>query len=232
MNLRNARASRPALVGSVVLLVGLAQFLLLHLVVQSRWDPAYSWAHNNVSDLGNVHCGAWGPDDRFVCSPWHSTFNVAFVVMGVAVLLGALAGRRGLRASRTAAGLLAASGVGFVLAGLAPADVNENVHVLGAVLIFFCGNAGLVALAAGRRLAAGPAARMLLAVAGLIGVAAAVLFLKGTYLGLGMGGMERIPAFLPTVCLILAMAFVGRTRHRGSDSARGPQPATTMDVPP
>lgn len=232
MNLRNARSSRPAVVGGIVLVVGLAQFLLLHLAVQSRWEPAYSWAHNNVSDLGNVHCGAWGPDDRYVCSPWHSTFNVAFVVMGVAVFVGALAGRRGLGASRTATGLLAASGVGFVLAGLAPADVNENLHVLGAVLIFFCGNAGLVALAAGGRLAAGPAARTLLAVAGLIGIAAAVLFLNGTYLGLGMGGMERIPAFLPTVCLALAMASGGRARQRWPGGNRGAQSPTTIDVPP
>lgn len=226
VNSTSLRANRPAWVGTVALVVGLTQFLLLHLVVQSQWDPAYSWAHNNISDLGNAHCGPWGTDLRHVCSPWHGAFNVAFVVQGVAAFVGGIASRGGIGASRTATGLLAASGAGFVLVGVSPADVNGTVHLLGAMLIFFCGSAGLVALAVGRSSRVRGLARTLLAVAGLIGIAAAVLFLNDTYLGLGMGGMERIPVLLASVCLILAMAFVGRAR------SRGPQSATTIDVPP
>lgn len=73
--------------------------------------------------------------------------NASFFTLGALLVVGAaLTGgvlwRRG-PAAAVARLLLAGAGVGFVLAGLAPADVNENQHVLGALLIMAMGNIGL-----------------------------------------------------------------------------------------
>ncbi|GHH08988.1 DUF998 domain-containing protein [Streptomyces rubradiris] len=180
-------------------LAGVAQFFVVHGIVQSAWERPYSWARNNISDLGNARCALQpDPTPRYVCSPEHGLMNGSFVVLGALLVVGAvLSGplwRRGATA-RVARVLLAGAGAGFVLAGLAPADTSENQHVLGALLIMGTGNIGL--LAAGSGLA--PEAPALLRRAGgLLGVVALGawgLFLSGNYLGMGMGGMERVAVF-------------------------------------
>ncbi len=58
---------RSLKVGAVAWTVATVQFFLLMLVVQLAWETPYSWADNNISDLGNVTCGSFG--GRAVCSP-------------------------------------------------------------------------------------------------------------------------------------------------------------------
>jgi hypothetical membrane protein len=193
-------------------------FLTLQLVVGSAWDGGYSWADNNLSDLGNVRCGPWGPDERYVCSPLHDLMNTTFVATGLLVLAGVVLLWRcdllgGSRAGRLLLGL---AGAGYVVVGLAPADVHEDVHVvLGAVPVFFAGNLALLLLAAGR----GPVLRLVrLAglVSGVAGLAGSVLFLQHRYLGLGMGGMERVAALpLHVFLLVTGLALHWRWRGRG-----------------
>ncbi|MEU1403144.1 DUF998 domain-containing protein [Streptomyces sp. NPDC005728] len=183
--------------GCAAWVAGVMQFFVFHGIVQSAWARPYSWARNNISDLGNAHC-AWQPDPepRFVCSPQHTLMDASFVVLGVLFVAGvALTGglwRRGATAvvSRL---LLAGAGTGYVLAGLAPADVSENQHVLGALLIMGTGNLGL--LLAGAGLEVPGSLRWGSALLGAVALAAVVLFLSHHYLGLGMGGMERVAAF-------------------------------------
>ncbi|MFE1313973.1 DUF998 domain-containing protein [Streptomyces sp. NPDC058755] len=171
------------------------QFFVLHGVVESAWAGPYSWARNNISDLGNAHC-AWQPDPepRYVCSPEHALMNVSFVTLGVlfvaGVLLTGALWRRGAAASRL---LLAGVGAGFVLAGLAPADVHENQHVLGALLIMATGNLGL--LLSGAALDVPRPLRWGSGLLGALALTAFGLFLSRHHLGLGMGGMERVAAF-------------------------------------
>ncbi|MFD7441671.1 hypothetical protein [Streptomyces sp. NPDC059909] len=133
------------------------------------------------------------PEPRYICSPEHHLMNASFVDLGALLVVGtALTGaawRRGAAATVTRC-LLAGAGVGFVPAGPAPADVHENQHVLGALLIMGTGNIGL--LPAGVGLAdefPGP----LRWVTSLLGVTA--LTASQRYFGLGMGGMERVAAF-------------------------------------
>lgn len=199
--------SGPAIVGGLLLLLGVAQFMVAHLVVQTFWDPPYSWAANNISDLGNVHCRPWGPDQRYVCSPSHAWFNPAFIVLGVSLVVGMLLVRSRIGLPLTSVVLLALAGVGFVMAGVWPADVNENNHVLGAVLIFFAGNLGLIWAGISRRVRVPAECRALRITSGLVGLVAAVLFLNGEHLGLGMGGMERIGALV--LLGWIALAAVG-----------------------
>ncbi|MGW1889536.1 DUF998 domain-containing protein [Streptomyces sp. NPDC002004] len=179
---------------------GAVQFFVIHFVVESAWPRAYSWAANNISDLGNIRCEVrTEPESRYVCSPRHELMNVSFTASGLLLLAGALltwriwSRRPGPLVSRI---LLAGAGAGFVLVGLAPSDTRENAHVLGALLIMATGNAGLILAGFGtepgttlHRLR--HATRLL----GTLALLAAFLHLSGHYLGLGMGGMERVAVF-------------------------------------
>lgn len=216
-------APRPPLVrpGAALWGLGALQFLAAHLIVQAAWSAPYRWSANNISDLGNVRCGAWGDPPRDVCSPLHGLMNVSFVVQGAALILGVRllwSCWRSTRASRTGRVLLLLGGGGWTLAGLFPADVNENVHVLGAVLIFCAGNLGLLLSApvfAGCPGSVFPRLGTLLAAAGLLGTG---LFFSGHPLGLGLGGMERVAVFPLQVWTLLvggALLVTSSARGRG-----------------
>ncbi|WP_173870911.1 DUF998 domain-containing protein [Streptomyces albus subsp. chlorinus] len=216
---------------------GVVQFFVLHVVVQSAWARPYSWARNNISDLGNAHCALQtDPESRYVCSPGHELMNVSFVTLGALLAVGAaLTGggvlwRGGGRAA-AARLLLAGGGLGFVLAGLAPADVDENQHALGALLVMGSGNLGLVL--AGWALAERvPAwARRVTGLLGVVALTAFGLFLSTRFLGLGMGGMERVAAF-PVLLWALAAGGAGllggavprrdaRPGRNGAETVRG-----------
>ena len=209
-------------VGYAAWVVGVVQFFVVHVIVESAWAEPYSWARNNISDLGNVHCALQPePEPRYICSPEHGLMNASFIALGVLLVAGVvLTGRAPWRrgpAATAARWLLAGAGVGFVLAGLAPADADENLHVLGALLIMGTGNIGLSL--AGFGLAARPASRW---ATGLLGCAAATalgLFLSHHYLGLGMGGMERVAAF-PLLGWALVVGACGLAGRRSEAVAR------------
>ncbi|MGK5673185.1 DUF998 domain-containing protein [Micromonospora sp. URMC 106] len=175
-------------------------FLVANVAVGRAWrHPPYRWTTHNISDLGNVGCGWWDPArPREVCSPWHHLMNGAFVATGVLLALGVLltwsALGRG-AATRCVQSAVLAAGGGYVLAGAYPADVNEDNHVLGALLIFVVGNGGLLAAAlAGRGTVLGQTRGLSLAL-GVTGLAGTVLFLAGVDAGFGVGGMERVAVF-------------------------------------
>ncbi len=219
-----------ARIGYSAWVAGVVQFFAVHLFVESAWTrPPYSWAWNNISDLGNAHCALQpDPEPRYVCSPEHAAMNASFIALGTLLVIGTvLTGvlwRRG-AASAVARFLLAGAGVGFVLAGLAPADVHENQHVLGALLIMGTGNIGL--LLAGARLADDVPAplRRLTSLLGIIALMAFGLFLSRHYLGLGMGGMERVAAFP-----LLAWALVVGSRGLFHQKTRTPDTPPEMRI--
>lgn len=201
-----------ARIGYSAWLAGAVQFFVIHGITESAWVRPYSWRRNNISDLGNAHCAMQQePEPRYICSPDHDLMNVSFIALGALLVVGAaLTGplwRRGATAA-VARILLAGAGLGFVLAGVAPADVNENQHFLGALLIMGTGNIGLLLAGVGlSNDVPGPlrwAARLL----GITAITALGLFLSHHYLGLGMGGMERVAAF-PLLLWTLAVGARG-----------------------
>ncbi|GAA1655189.1 DUF998 domain-containing protein [Actinoplanes couchii] len=163
-------------------------FLVVNVVVGWRWrDPGFSWAVHNVSDLGNVGCGVWA--GRAVCSPWHAAMNTGMLVTALLLLAGAfLLTRYAWDGNRCGFVLLVLAGTGLGVAALFPADVNENAHVQGAVLLFIGGNVGLIVTGLSRRARYRRSALGL----GVLGLVATVLHLAGVGLGLGVGGMERV----------------------------------------
>ncbi|MFE9972070.1 DUF998 domain-containing protein [Streptomyces hirsutus] len=229
-------------IGYVAWIVGVAQFFVVQGIVESAWvRPAYSWARNNISDLGNVHCGlrTW-PESRYICSPEHGLMNGSFIALGVLLVVGFVltggageAGEagsgvlwRGGRVAVSAWMLLVSGGAGFVVIGLAPTDVHKGLHVVGAALIMGSGNVGLVLAGFGL---ADRVPRPLRRVTGLLGVVALLafgLFLSGHYLGLGMGGMERVAAY-PFLFWAAALGVrgcalrAGRTRAAVAEAGAG-----------
>jgi hypothetical membrane protein len=185
-------------------------FLAANVITGLAWrHPPFSWATNNISDLGNVTCGMWDTTrPREVCSPWHVVMNSAMIGTGVLLALGIMLTWPvlGRGVSTRAAQLLTLAGAGgYILIGAYPADVNENNHFLAALLIFVLGNVGmLVASLARRSPVLGPMRGASLALA-LTGLAGTALFWDQVDLGFGVGGMERVAVF-PLLIWTVAVA--------------------------
>jgi hypothetical membrane protein len=220
-SLFSGAAARFARIGALALIIGTVQFFIFHVVVERAWPTPYSWAHNNISDLGAVGCGSWEGDGRVVCSPLHVWMNTSFIIQGVLLIVGVTCIQFGWRCllTRTSFVYIFLASLGWILAGFAPADVNENLHVLAALLIFFCGNLSLIFAdggAPGQSERACPTYARPLGAGGLVATA---LFLGQMYFVFGMGGMERLAVFPLQLWAIWAgISIWRRTREREHSS--------------
>lgn len=197
------------------------QFFVLQAVVQLAWTTPFSLTRNFISDLGNTACGPYPRgSSSYVCSPWHAAMNASFIVQGLIILLGGACLYRAFPAGRLRPwgfAFLASAGPGLVLVGLFPENGNLPLHRLGAGVQFVIGNLGIALLGivlarAGRR-----GLGMFSVSCGLIGVVATVLLVQDRFLGLGVGGMERLAAYpLPVWLIAVGLAFVGFTGNRSS----------------
>ncbi|MEV4824820.1 DUF998 domain-containing protein [Micromonospora sp. NPDC049274] len=219
--------NRTGRAGALCWVVAAPIFLVASLVTGLRWrQPAYSWATHNISDLGNVHCGIWDTTrPRYVCSPWHPLMNAAMLTTAVLLAAGLLLtwrslGRGGLVRSAQTLLLLAAGG--YALAARYPADVDENLHVLGAFLIMGLGNVGLLLAGFAPNTTVLGRWRALTLAAGLTALAGTVLFFAQEGFGIGVGGMERV-AVLPfpvwACCLGALLAETPADRPTPNQSA-------------
>ncbi|MFG2048409.1 DUF998 domain-containing protein [Micromonospora sp. NPDC048935] len=220
--------NRTGRVGALCWVAAAPIFLVANLITGLRWrEPTYSWAIHNISDLGNAHCGMWDTTrPRYVCSPWHPLMNAATLVTAVLLAAGLLLTwqllGRGVVARSAQSLLLLATG-GYALAALYPADVNENLHVLGAFLIMGLGNVGLFLAGFAPETTPLGQRRRLTLVAGLVALVGTVLFAAQQGLGIGLGGMERV-AVLPfplwACCLGVLLAETHPLRRDLAVSAR------------
>jgi hypothetical membrane protein len=222
------------------------QYFVAEAMAISGWPGSYSLSDNYISDLGAVGCdvaatGVTGAAAR-LCSPLHALMNTSFVLQGLLIIGGAaLVWPRFPRGALWAAALLliGASGIGVFVVGLAPEDAMPRAHFVGAIDNFMCCNLGMatmgVAMLSGR-----PPARKLGLVtfgAGIIGLAGLGFLATRSYLGLGVGGMERVTAYpFPLwlaamgVMLLRNSALIGspdRARRRND----GPEPKRDSTPP-
>ncbi|WP_067838666.1 DUF998 domain-containing protein [Nocardia lijiangensis] len=201
-------------VGAIAWLVGAAQFLIVQLVVGAEWATSYSWTTNNISDLGNVDCGIWDQSrPRYVCSPLHAVMNASFIAEGILLLVGAvLTTAYWGRTAKwwTARALLAVSAIGWIIVGLAPADIDENRHLFGALLIMGLGNIGLVCAGFLPRTASFGRAPLVTRALAAAAVLSTVMFFAGHGPLIGMGGTERVAAFACPAWTVVAAAIALR----------------------
>lgn len=190
------------------------QYFIVQLVVAAAWKTHYSLLTNTISDLGNTACGIYG--SRPVCSPLHDTMNASFILLGITMYIGATLIYQGFKKTPgTALGFnfMALAGIGTVLVGLFPENTISALHILGAALPFFIGNVGMVILSLS--LAIPKPLRYYTFVSGTISLIALVLLLTNHYLGLGIGGMERITAYPQTLWLITFGVYISRNHTKG-----------------
>ncbi|MEV8309986.1 DUF998 domain-containing protein [Streptomyces flavidovirens] len=148
--------------------------------------------------------------------------NTSFVLHGVLLLVGTLltgAGWGRGRISVITRFLFVVNAGGWVLVGLVPADIDEDLHVLGALLVMGLGNIGLVCAGfAARDSLFGRLRSFSLSIAAAA-VAATWMFFGRQDPGIGLGGLERIAAFAAgawTLVMGLALLNVHRSDNAGT----------------
>jgi hypothetical membrane protein len=207
--------------------VGSVVYFLAQLAAQIAFRPSYSLLDDRVSDLGNTTCGPW-LSHAFACSPLHNLVNATFVATGVLFVLGALLTPPAWPKRRlSAAGLacVALAGVGYVLVGLNPENVNLRLHLLGATNLL-TSNLGLLLLGLSTRherrrdgwLALGLAG---VALVGLIGGPVLLLYAHHA------GGLAERLALYPCVAYVVTVgaALLARRSHVGTQRADAIAPA-------
>jgi hypothetical membrane protein len=200
---QDAPAAFPASTDTRVLLAACCWvlslgFFAVEAVVRSAWTTPYSAVENYISDLGAVHCGTVTINEyqEYVCSPLHGVMNAAYIAVGALAVVGAFAGRAAWPAGRlttTGLVLVAVAGTGAIVAGVFPEDVNQDLHILGALLAVPMSNLGmgLLAVALRRRNRALAACTGLTVLVGLTG-----LVLTGVPdSGVGIGLAERLAGY-------------------------------------
>src|SRR5690349_21014675 len=114
------------------------QFFLAQLIVQLAWPTPYSLLHNYISDLGNTSCSEFSTNSPlYVCSPLHTLMNASFILLGITLPLGAFLTRHffpPMRRRTIGLALVGSAGLGLILVGFAPENVNIGVHAIGAAL--------------------------------------------------------------------------------------------------
>jgi hypothetical membrane protein len=144
---------RPRTAPQLSLLLGAGSWILTLLyfigqaVAQAAWTTPYSLIDNRVSDLGNTACGRTLAN-TYICSPLHAVMNTTFALTGVLILVGLFLTRSiWPRRRLTTWGLilLGVAGLGTILVGLSPENVNVLFHLIGALNIP-AGNAAMILL--------------------------------------------------------------------------------------
>lgn len=180
-------------ISGTLLLVGGAQFVIFLTIAEAVY-PGYSVSHNYISDLG-----VWG-------KPSAPFFDVSSMIFGLAVLASSYFINKEFR-SHVIAALFAVAGAGAFGVGLFPENTFvihgiPVVHTVSAGLAFVVG--GIAAIAASIKVTK-PPFRFVGVVLGVAALTATVLFRVSKsygYLGLGVGGMERMIVY-PTVLFVI-----------------------------
>jgi hypothetical membrane protein len=223
------RTGLAIVVGGAAWILATLQFFVAQLVTAAAWNPPYRWTNNYISDLGNTACGESAVPHgipTYVCSPLYPVMNASFIVAGILTIVGAILlrpiwPRR--RLITVALALWIVAGLGKVLVGLYPENTEVQVHLIGALNIPLESIASLLSsiaiLETDRALAT---VGLVLAIVGLFGTVlstAGQIVGPAAYLGLGVGGMERVgdyPGNVWTVLIgIVAITWVfGLAGHR------------------
>lgn len=189
------------------------QFFITQMVVAMSWATNYSLTNNTISDLGNSVCGAyWG---RYVCSPLHHWMNASFIVLGITMVFGSILIYHEFKKSLGSAvgfGFMALGGAGTLLVGLFPENTISALHETGAALPFVIGNLALLVL--GFSLDIPKTFRFYTLLSGFVSLAAFLLFITHNYMGIGIGGMERLTAHPQTIWLIIFGIYISSNRFR------------------
>jgi len=205
---------RYPLIGPAIWMLSI-QYFVIQIIAGLAYKTTYSLRFNTISDLGNSVCGTYS--GRYVCSPLHSLMDASFILLGVTMASGSLLIYQEFkRDSATLVGFsfLAIAGFGTLLVGLFPENTVSALHVLGASLPFLLGNVALIILSVS--LAIPRLLRYYTFISGVLALIALAFFYSQHYLGLGIGGMERLVAYPQTFWLIAFGLYISSSHIRKS----------------
>jgi hypothetical membrane protein len=189
------------------------QFFIVEIIVSHGWPVPYNFSADAISDLGNSACGLYS--GRYVCSPYFTWMNVSFVVLGATMIAGSTLIYQEFAKSKlnkAAFTCMALAGFGTILVGIFPENTINLLHSAGALLPFLLGNTALIIF--GFSLGLQGKFKTYTIASGVIALAALVLFTTHIYLGLGLGGMERLVAHPQTVWLIAFGVYMSKDRFK------------------
>lgn len=115
--------------------------------------------------------------------------------------------------SRIGFSLMTVAGFGTLLVGLFPENTDRTLHFVGALLPFLFGNIALVVFSYSLYLS--KTLRLYTRFSGLISLIALIFFVQQHYLGLGIGGIERIVAYPQTMWLIVFGVYISKNHLLG-----------------
>lgn len=193
------------------------QYFITMAVVGMAWATHYSILNNTISDLGNTACGVYS--GRYVCSPLHAWMNASFIILGLTMAIGSILIYHEFRrtlASAVGFGCMALAGIGTIVVGLFAENTLSSLHEFGAALPFVVGNLALIIL--GLALDMPKLLRFYTLASGFISLTAFGFFITHHYLGLGIGGMERLVANLQTIWLIVFGIYMSKSHFRDNPS--------------
>lgn len=198
-------------IGSILWILCL-QYFAVQVIVALAYVGQFSWTQNTISDLGNTACAMYG--GRYVCSPQHLLMNISFITLGVTQLLGALLFCLPVknRSNLIGYGFLMLAGIGTIIVGLHPENATGPMHAVGAALPFVLGNIAMLILATKSGFPAW--LKYYSVLSGSIGLVALILFMTKSYLGIGLGGMERLVAYPQTIWMIIVGAYYLLSRNK------------------
>lgn len=210
-----AVVSLPVVLGAASWALSIV-FFVVQAIAQAAFARPYDIATNLISDLGNTACGP------VICSPLHAVMNVTFIVVGGLHWLGAIATQAAWPrrpVSSVGRALVAFAGVGLILAGAAPENVQGAVHARGALLGPISLNLAMIVLGLSIMGAWRPLGIAAL-IAGVIGLVGFGLFLTAA---IPPGLAERLADYPGAVMVVVFGIFllVSSARGRPSNSRTG-----------
>jgi hypothetical membrane protein len=165
---------------------GTAQFGIL-LILAEVYYPGYSASSNYISDLGAFCPGGGSPCQVF--SPSSLIFDLSVALLGLLVIACAVYLQKAFHYAPTTA-IVAIAGAGAIGVGVFP-ETTGVVHGFFSLVVFLFAGLGAVTTA---RFQKAPFS-VFSVVLGLVTLAALVLYVGGSYLSLGPGGMERMVTY-------------------------------------
>jgi len=181
--------------------------------------PQYSFVSNAISDLGNTAC----PPHSNVCSPLHFWMNVAIVILGLAMIVGAVLifsefsfskHRRERAAALAGFACMALGGIGAMLVGFVPENVNTaHLHTVGTAMAIGFGQLAILILGLFLR-EIHDWLREFMIVTSLFVLLAGISIAGKHQFGIGGGALERLAQYPESVWLILFGFYISRNHYR------------------
>ncbi|WP_305086954.1 DUF998 domain-containing protein [Rhodococcus tibetensis] len=219
MNIGSAHDARAVRVGGATWVL-ISLYFAAEVVTAAAWPRKYEVTTDSVSNLGAAGCDGSAAQLAVarICSPLHAVMNIAFVMTGVLIVVGAIGLREFLPAGRTrvtALGLLVLTAVSAALTGLVPINVDADLHQVVATPTFVARNAALAFLAVvlferWRGFAVWTGSCCLVGVLGAIAIV-----IPGTSFGIA----ERL-ALYPFTIWVVSAGVAALVVSRGADQGR------------